>query len=108
MSRIAALDAGPLGLVTNPNSSPKSVACAKWLQSLTANGVLVLIPEIANYEVRRELLRANLTCGIAKLDALAKLLEFVPITTSAMRLAAEFWAHARQQGQPTSGENTIH
>ena len=107
MSRIAALDAGPLGLVTNPNSSPKSVRCAKWLQTLTADGVRVLISAIADYEVRRELLQANRTRGIARLDALAKLLAFVPITTSAMRLAAEYWAQARQQGQPSAGDNTI-
>jgi hypothetical protein len=55
----------------------------------------VLLPEIADYEVRRELLRAKKTQGLAHLDALGSLLEYLPITTSAMRQAALFWAQAR-------------
>lgn len=107
MSQAVLLDAGPLGLVTNPRRSPQSAACAAWLQSLVTAGVRVVIPEIADYEVRRELLRARKTAGIERLDALAGLLEYLPITTAAMRQAAAFWATARQQGQPTAGDQTI-
>lgn len=107
MSQAVLLDAGPLGLVTNPRRSPQSAACAAWLQSLVTAGVRVVIPEIADYEVRRELLRARKTAGIERLDALAGLLEYLPITTPAMRQAAAFWATARQQGQPTAGDQTI-
>jgi predicted nucleic acid-binding protein len=59
--------------------------------------------EIADYEVRRELLRASKTQGAARLDALAAMLEYLPITTAAMRKASEFWAKARQQGLPRAG-----
>jgi predicted nucleic acid-binding protein len=107
VSRAVLLDAGPLGLVTNPKRSPRSLACAQWLQSLVSGGVRVAVPEIADYEVRRELLRANKTKGLAQLDAFANLLEYLPLTTSAMRQAALFWAQARQQGQPTAGDQTI-
>ena len=107
MSRIVLLDAGPLGLVTNPRRSPRSTACAQWLQSLVSAGARVVIPEIADYEVRCELLRANKPNGIGQLDTLAKLLEYLPITTAAMRQAAVFWAEARQRGQPTAGDKTI-
>lgn len=107
MSRVIVLDTGPLGLVTNPKLSPESIACAQWLQIHITSGSRTIIPEIADYEVRRELLRANKTKGIARLDNLAKLLEYLPITTTAMRQAAEFWAQARQQGQPTAGDKTI-
>ena len=107
MSQAVLLDAGPLGLATNPRRSPQSTACAAWLQSLVTAGVRVVIPEIADYEVRRELLRARKTAGIERLDALGGLLEYLPITTAAMRQAAVFWATARQQGQPTASDKAI-
>ncbi|BAY24670.1 hypothetical protein NIES2100_44650 [Calothrix sp. NIES-2100] len=107
MSRVILLDAGPIGLVTNPKRSDESFACTQWLQLLVSSGSRVIIPEIADYEVRRELLRANKVKGIARLDELAQFLEYLPITTAAMRQAALFWAQARQQGQPTAGDKTI-
>lgn len=101
------LDAGPLGLITNPKLSTESEACAHWLQTHITSGGRIIIPEIADYEIRRELLRANKTKGITRLDELAKLIEYLPITTTAMRQAAKLWAEARQQGQPTAGDKTI-
>ncbi|MEH2144686.1 nuclease [Nostoc sp.] len=107
MSQVILLDAGPIGLVTNPKLSAESFACSQWLQLLVSSGSRVIIPEIADYEVRRELLRADKVKGIARLDELTQLLEYLPITTTAMRQAALFWAQARQQGQPTAGDKTI-
>ena len=104
---VVVLDAGPLGLVTNPNPSPQALACTQWLRTLVLAGTRVIVPEIADYEVRRELLRANKPRGLALLDALGSKAEFLPITTPAMREAARLWAVARQQGQPTAGDNTI-
>jgi len=107
VSRVIVLDTGPLSLVTNPKLSAESIACAQWLQAHITAGNRVIIPEIADYEVRRELLRANKTKGIARLNDLAKFLEYLPITTTAMLQAAQLWAQARQQGQPTAGDKTI-
>ncbi len=107
MSRVIVLDAGPIGLVTNPKQSAQSRACIQWLQIHIRSGSRVVIPEIADYEVRRELIRANKIKGIARLDDLARVLEYQPITTVAMHQAAKFWAQARQQGQPTAGDKTI-
>lgn len=108
MSRVILLDSGPLGLVTNPKLSAESIACAQWLQTqVTSGNRTIIIPEIADYEVRRELLRANKTKGLVRLDALISLVEYLPLTTAAMRQAAKFWAQARQQGQPTAGDKTI-
>jgi len=56
---IVLLDAGPLGLVTNPHATVESQRCKRWLVDLLNHGVRVLVPEIADYEVRRELLRAG-------------------------------------------------
>jgi predicted nucleic acid-binding protein len=56
---IVLLDAGPLGMITNPKSSPENEACKNWLAKLASRGFDIVIPEIADYEVRRELLRAG-------------------------------------------------
>jgi predicted nucleic acid-binding protein len=107
VNRVIILDSGPLGLITNPKLSPESIACAQWLQAHITAGNRIIIPEIADYEVRRELLRANKTKGITRLDNLARSIEYLPLTTAAMRKAAELWSQARQQGQPTAGDKTI-
>jgi predicted nucleic acid-binding protein len=74
---------------------------------LTGAGRRVIVPEIIDYEVRRELLRIQSLRAIARLDTVGQQLEYVPLTTAAMRRAAELWAQARQLGQPTAGDNTI-
>jgi hypothetical protein len=95
VNRVIVLDSGPLGLITNPKLSPESIACTQWLQSHITSGSRTIIPEIADYEVRRELLRANKTKGIARLDELARSIEYLPLTTVAMRQAAKLWSQAR-------------
>jgi hypothetical protein len=68
MSRIILLDSGPLGMVSNPKAKPPYLACQLWLASLLQNNETVILPEIADYEIRRELIRAGKTKGIIKLD----------------------------------------
>lgn len=101
------LDTGPLGSLTTPKFSPLAIKCRRWFQSLATKGRRIIVPEIADYELRRELLRANKIQGITNLDALIAQIEYLPITTTAMRQAAQFWAQARKQGQPTAGDKTI-
>jgi predicted nucleic acid-binding protein len=96
VSRLVLLDSGPLGLVTNPRESPESRQCKEWLKTLLAAGLRVMVPEIADYEVRRELLRAGRTKGIRRLDALAEQIGYLPLNTEVIRLAAELWAEARR------------
>ncbi len=92
MSRVIVLDSGPLGMVTNPRSSPMNVSCREWLESLLAAQTSVVIAEIVDYEVRRELLRAGKTEGLRRLDLLGSELWYEPLSTAAMRQAALFWA----------------
>ena len=54
MNRVVLLDTGIIGLITNPKRAPESLACNCWLQTLIKAGIRVILPEIANYEVRRE------------------------------------------------------
>ena len=81
VSRIVLLDAGPLGLVSNPKPSRQNLACSAWRQGLLESGVRVMVPEIADDEVRRELLRANKLPGLALLDTLTESLDYLPLTT---------------------------
>ena len=48
-----------VGLVTNPQLSPKRIACSRWLRSLLLANMHVIIPEIADYELRREKMRST-------------------------------------------------
>jgi predicted nucleic acid-binding protein len=98
MTRVIILDAGPLGLVSNPKAKPETEQATSWIANLLRQGDVVVIPEVADYEVRRELLRADKQRGIAHLDALAQSLRYDPITKEVMRRAAEIWAQARRQG----------
>jgi hypothetical protein len=107
MSLIVLLDAGPLGMITNPKSSPENESCKNWLASLAYKGVEVVIPEIADYEVRRELLRAGKDRGLARLDALKGMLGYAAITTSVMLTAAEFWATARRMGRQSADDVSL-
>ena len=107
MRRTILLDSGPLGLVTNPGGSREAAACGGWLTNVARGGAAVMVPEIADYEVRRELIRARRTAGIARLDALIAEVEYLALTTPVMRQAASFWAEARQQGRPTAADPAL-
>jgi predicted nucleic acid-binding protein len=107
MTPAVLLDSGPLGLLTAPPRRPDAQACSQWLAGMISAGVRIIVPEIADYELRRELLRARKMASVRRLDALAQAMEYLPITTAAMRRAAALWAQARQQGQPTAPDNTI-
>ena len=59
MSETVLLDSAPLGMLSHPRSTPENEECRAWLKRLLSRGVKVGLPEIADYEVRRELLRAE-------------------------------------------------
>jgi NAD(P)H-dependent flavin oxidoreductase YrpB (nitropropane dioxygenase family) len=65
MSRVVLLDAGPLGMVAHPRKNPEIKA---WMERLIRGGVVVALPELADYEVRRELLQADKPRSIHRLD----------------------------------------
>jgi predicted nucleic acid-binding protein len=77
------------------------------MESLVLHGARIWVPEIADYEVRRELLRANKTRGIARLDLLKNSIGYLPLTTPIMLKAAELWAQARRSGTPTADPKAL-
>jgi len=107
MSRTILLDSGPLGPLCNPLSTPYSDACNKWAQARLQAGDSVIISEVADFEVRRELLRASKTRSVQKLDDLKTRLYFLPINSPTMLRAAELWARARNLGRPTASDLSL-
>jgi predicted nucleic acid-binding protein len=107
MTQIVLLDAGPLGLLTRSPRIPEAAACYTWLRTRLASGSRVLLPEIADYEVRRELLRLKARSALHRLDALHDETIYLPLTTPVMRRAAELWAQMRQQGTPTADPQAL-
>jgi predicted nucleic acid-binding protein len=107
MSRLIMLDAGPVGPLTRSPRVREAQQCSDWLGDCLAAGAQVIVPEIADYEVRRELLRLRANAALRRRDLLGERLEYVPLTTVAMRRAAELWAQMRQQGQPTADPHAL-
>ncbi len=99
MIKAVILDAGPLGKIAHPRADPQIAA---WLERLLDADITVILPEIADYEVRRNLLLEGLTKSIARLDQLKTTLTYLPLNTEAMQKAAELWAWARRRGHPTA------
>jgi len=104
---IVLLDGGPLGLVSNPKATEAGRDCREWMKGLIARGVRVCLPEIIDYELRRELLRADKVHGLARLDLLKSSIHYLPITTQIMLEAAELWAHVRRRGLPTADAKAL-
>lgn len=105
--RLIFLDSGPLGLLTRQRGKPRSDQCRQWFTSLWLSGARVFVPEIADYEVRRKLLHIGAHASLARLDQLKAQLDYAPITTDAMLLAAELWAQLRHTGLPTSAPGAL-
>lgn len=107
MSKVILLDSGPLGLATNPKAGSVTFACNQWIRGHLRQGNKVRVSELADYEVRRELLRAGKRRGIAQLDQFKIELGYVPLSTATMLLAAQLWAATRQAGNSTAHDHAL-
>ncbi len=102
------LDETPLSLLAQKQGHLQGDLCKAWDLSLEAAGCRFYVPEIADYELRRELLRVaaktGSTASIGRLDIFiaAEVDRYLPLTTSEVRLAAALWAQARNQGRTTA------
>lgn len=101
MTKHIVLDSSPLGLLSNPNATAALLAISQWSRDCIVAGHKLYIPEVIDYELRRELPRAKKIKGIAKLDNLKAAFNYLPLTTASMLRAADLWANARQHGIST-------
>lgn len=99
------LDTGPLGDLVNPYDNPKTRAIQAWMRGHLQKGVRFVLPEIADYEVRRsEILNVlnspfgpcDSAAALYQLDQLKGVIIYEPLTTPTMQLAAKLWAEKRQ------------
>jgi len=94
-------------MLVHPSEAGEPRECKAWLKQIVLRGASVHIPEIADYELRRELLRMKSDESVKRLDQLKTRLIYVPITTAAMLKAAEYWATTRGAGRPTADEKAL-
>jgi hypothetical protein len=100
------LDTNTLGLLTHHNTKLNK-AITGWLILLRRAKVEVKVPEICDYELRRELIRINSFKSIAKLDNLNTAFGYVSLNTETVRLASKMWAQLRNDGLATADDKAL-
>lgn len=101
------LDSGPLWDLSNPKAAGEALEIQDWSTTRLTIGDQFVVPEIADYEVRRELLRANKQRGIARLNELCNIFWYLALATTMMKEAATLWANARNIGLPTAQDAAL-
>jgi hypothetical protein len=112
---IVFLDTNILGLISNANTSfEECQQCEKWFITLSIRGVRFVTSDICDYEVRRGLISSSIRSGkpspgINLLNSLKTdgFLEFLPVSTEVLDLAANLWAKASVDGQTTRDDKNI-
>ena len=106
MTRTILLDAGVVGLLVSPPNLPAVRRALSWLDSLLGK-VDIMIPDITDFETRRELIRLGATTKLTRLDDLHTSLLRIEVTQAAWLKAAEFWASVRRAGVPTASPDAL-
>ena len=104
MSLAIFLDSTPLSEFVHPTSG---LAVRAWAWRIRERGARVFFPAIADYEVRRELVRLGRAASIERLDERSRTDEFIAISQAAFFLAAGFWARVPREGRPTAGAEAL-
>jgi predicted nucleic acid-binding protein len=97
------LDTTPLSNICHPAGHPIQA----WVHAQLTQGSQLIISEVADYEVRRELIRAGKQRSIERLNALKRFLSYAPVNTGTFLRAAELWAEARNPGLPTAPTHSL-
>jgi len=103
------LDSAPLALLTQRHGVIAADSCRQWLGTKIAAGCTIAVPEIIDYELRRELIRSSKVDSITRLDNFIgdPHVRYIELSTGSMRLAARLWADLRNRGTPTAPDEDI-
>ncbi len=107
MARLIILDAGPIGLLCRRSGHDEGDRCRSWAALLHRSGAWVGLPEIAVYEVRRELHRIGASASLHRIREMIGRFFYIPIDTAAMEHAAVLWAELRRRGIPTASPDSL-
>ncbi len=108
MSDPILLDSGPVGLLCHAShGNPEVTQIRRWLRDLRRGGRVICLPEIADYEVRRELLRLGDHESVGRLDRLRQETRFLRVTSATWRRAAALWAEARRRGTASAHDAAL-
>jgi predicted nucleic acid-binding protein len=107
VAKLVFLHSEPLGLASKASGKSDADACRTWLTALELAGTRILIPEIVDYEVRRELVRTRATAGLRRLDALLSRFTLLQLNRPSLLRAADLWAHVRNAGGPTAHPHSL-
>ena len=116
MPRVIYLDSGPLGLICHPRpkEGSENEAVQRWLGGMLEGRARIIIPAIADFEVRRELIRGGSWDAVALLDEIESgqhpefpRMIYLPLADNALRRAAGLWAEARNKGYATAGGQAL-
>ena len=107
MSRVVLLDAGPLGLVSNPKPGRRAEACVEWLIRLRRLGTEVRVPLLADFEVRRGLVLGGSAKGLVALDRLVAQCGHALPTADTIEIAARLWADVRRRGRSVGPDRDL-
>ena len=80
--------------------------CTKWFERLLSKGARIIVSDICDYELRRELIRIK-SKSVQELDNLRDLIEFKSVTFAVLEKAAELWAEARYLSQSNKIKENI-
>lgn len=109
MSRTIVLDSTPLALFLQRRSYHRAEECSAWVARHIDAGDRLIVPEIIDYEVRRELLRLGKANALRRLDLFnhAEPDRLLRLSSDALRKAAELWAQVRRKGMPTADVHAL-
>lgn len=101
------LDSHPLSMVTYSVVEPEIGECNEWLDRLLSEGVRFLVPEIIDYELRRERIRLEDWDSIEFLNKLASDIGYLRLNTDTYLIAAAMWADVRKRGLATAHDKRL-
>jgi predicted nucleic acid-binding protein len=107
LARFIPLDTGVVGLLSSSPLLPDVAACKAWVYGMASAGATIVIPDVVDYECRREDVRIGATAKLKRLDGLRSMFRGAEVTPAAWLKAAEFWALVRRAGLPTAHPDAL-